>query len=114
MIDAANTCPFHLHPLILLRVSSFPTLYLLCLCYGLFLSGPLVQATSKIRILYQISIVVESEWKKVGRGRWIEAFEELGRQHQDGMGWDGTDPPQKTEKYFSVRFKRRASASVVA
>ena len=70
--------------------------------------------TSKILILYQISIVVESEWKKVGRGRWIEAFEELGRQHQDGMGWDGTDPPQKTEKYFSVRFKRRASASVVA
>ena len=47
-----------------------------------------------------------------GEGRWIEAFEELGRQHQDGMGWDGTDPPQKTEKYFSVRFKRRASASV--
>ena len=113
MIDAANTCPFHLHPLILLHVS-FPTLYPLNLCYVFFFWGLLVQATSKIRILYQISVVVESEWKKVGRGRWIEAFEELGRQHQDGMGWDGTDPPQKTEKYFSVRFKRRASASVVA
>ena len=94
MIDAANTCPFHLHPLILLLVS-FPTLYLLSLGYGLFFWGLLVQATSKIQILCQISIVVELEWKKVGRGRWIEAFEELGRQHQDGMGWDGTDPPQK-------------------
>ena len=36
----------------------------------------------------------------------------LARQQQDGTGWDGTDRPQKTEKYFS-RFKRHASARVV-
>ena len=50
-------------------------------------------------------------------GMWemwvIAAFEGLARQHQDGMGWDGTDSPQKNVFLPQLRFKRHASARVV-
>ena len=39
-------------------------------------------------------------------GMWemwvIAAFEGLARQHQDGMGWDGTDPPRKNIFFAAV------------
>ena len=68
-------------------------------CPHIFFFPPLhVPCSIFISPLYRIRCGLW--WNGNGR-RWemegwvMAAFEQLARQHQDGMGWDGTDLPQK-------------------
>ena len=86
-----------LHPLIII-ISSYRHHIVLTLSHIFFFPPLHVPCSIFIAPLYRIRCGLW--WNGNGR-RWemegwvMAAFEQLARQHQDGMGWDGTDLPQK-------------------